>query len=67
VPRFRLEFADDGTALDVEADDFDDDGEEVSLYRYSPWGADPLDPGTRKEIVAAFARSSLVGPPRAME
>jgi hypothetical protein len=63
VPRFRLEFTDDGSHVDVEADDYDDDGEKVSLYRYLPFGADPMDPGTIKEVVAAFDRSSLAGPP----
>ena len=64
VPRFRLEFVDDGSVLDVEADDFDDDGNEISLYRYQPYGADPMDPDTRKEIIARFERTSLVGPPQ---
>ncbi|HEV2368667.1 MAG TPA: hypothetical protein VGR90_02250 [Acidimicrobiales bacterium] len=64
MPRFRLEFADDGSALEIEADDFDDDGREISLYCYHPYGADPMAPDTRKEIIAAFDRDSLVGPPR---
>ena len=63
VPRFRLEFSDDGSELVVEADDFDDDGLEITLYRYEPYGGDPLDPGTRKEVVASFDRDSLAGPP----
>jgi len=63
VPRFRLEFSDDGSELVVDADDFDDDGKEITLYRYLPYGADPLDPTTRKEVVAAFDRDSLAGPP----
>lgn len=63
VPRFRLEFVDDGSSVEVEADDFDDDGEEISLYRYVPYGADPLDPNTTKEVLASFARTSLAGPP----
>ena len=64
VPRFRLEFNDNGSEIDLEADDFDDDGEWVSLYRYRPEGADPTAPETTKEVVAAFERASLVGPPR---
>jgi hypothetical protein len=64
VPRFRLEFIDDGSEIDLEADDFDDDGEWISLYLYVPEGADPLARGTTKEVVAAFARASLAGPPR---
>jgi hypothetical protein len=63
VPRFRLRFSDDGSELDVDADDFDDDGREITLYRYEPYGGDPLDPATRKEIVASFDRDSLAGPP----
>lgn len=63
MPRFRLEFSDDGSELVVEADDFDDDGREITLYRYEPYGADPLDPGTKKEVVASFDRDSLTGPP----
>ncbi|HET6794018.1 MAG TPA: hypothetical protein VFH45_06230 [Acidimicrobiales bacterium] len=61
---FRLEFVDDGSHIDVEADDFDDDGETISLYRYMPYGADPLAPGTTKEIIASFERPSLAGPPQ---
>ena len=64
VPRFRLQFVDDGSEIDVEADDFDDDGQEISLYRYQPYGADPMDPNTRKEVIATFDRTSLVGPPQ---
>jgi hypothetical protein len=64
VPRFRLEFTDDGSEIDLEADDFDDDGEWISLYRYLPEGAHPMAPGTTKEVVAAFQRLSLAGPPR---
>lgn len=64
MPRFRLEFADDGSFLDVDADDFDDDGEWISLYNYEPRGADPLDPATTKDVIASFERSSLIGPPR---
>ncbi|HET6811511.1 MAG TPA: hypothetical protein VFH50_10930 [Acidimicrobiales bacterium] len=63
MPRFRLRFSDDGSEVDVDADDFDDDGREITLYRYEPYGGDPLDPGTRKEIVASFDRESLSGPP----
>jgi hypothetical protein len=66
VPVFRLEFVDDGTSIDVEADDFDDDGKEISLYRYVPYGADPLEPTTSKEVLASFDRTSLAGPPRAV-
>jgi hypothetical protein len=62
MPRFRLDFLDDETSLDVEADDFDDDGQQVTLYRYPESGSDPLD--TEKEVIASFDRSSLVGPPR---
>ena len=62
--RFRLEFADDGSEIDLDADDFDDDGDRISLYRYRPEGADPMAPGTTKEVIAAFDRASLVGPPR---
>ncbi len=61
--RFRLEFADDGSVIDVEADDFDDDGRVISLYRYMPPGADPLAPTTSKEVIASFERDSLTGPP----
>ena len=64
MARFRLEFLDDGSTVEVEADDFDDDGSEIMLYRYLPQGADPIAPTTRKEAVAAFARESLVGPPQ---
>jgi hypothetical protein len=64
VPRFRLEFADDGSEVEVDADDFDDDGVEVSLYCYVPPGADPLAATTRKEVIASFERASLVGPPQ---
>lgn len=64
VARFRLEFVDDGSEIDLQADDFDDDGEWISLYRYLPEGADPMASGTTKEVVAAFERASLVGPPR---
>ena len=34
MARFRLEFLDDGSTVEVEADDFDDDGSEIMLYRY---------------------------------
>jgi hypothetical protein len=64
VTRFRLEFADDGSSIELDADDFDDDGVDVSLYCYVPPGADPLAATTRKEVVASFARTSLVGPPQ---
>ena len=64
VPRFRLEFVDDGSEVDVDADDFDDDGEWISLYQFLPDGADPMAPGTTKDVVASFDRRSLVGPPR---
>jgi hypothetical protein len=64
VPRFCLEFLDDGSEIDVDADDCDDDGEWISLYRYLPAGADPMASGTTKDVIAAFARASLVGPPR---
>lgn len=64
MPRFRLEFVDDGSEVDVDADDFDDDGEWISLYRYVPPGADPMAPGTVKDVVASFERTSLAGPPR---
>jgi hypothetical protein len=67
MPRFQLEFADDGSILEVEADDFDDDGEWISLYSYMPPGADPVDPETTKEVIASFERSSLVGPPRPIQ
>jgi len=67
VAKFRLDFVDDGSTLIVEADDFDDDGDEISLYVYVPPGGDPVDPSTRKEVVAAFSRSSLAGPPQAVE
>lgn len=67
MPKFRLEFADDGSSVDVEADDFDDDGEQISLYNYVPPGADPLDPYTTKDVIASFERSSLVGPPRPIQ
>lgn len=66
MPRFRLEFVDDGSEIDLEADDFDDDGAWINLYRYVPEGADPMAPGTTKEVVAAFERASLVGPPRSV-
>ena len=62
MAKFRLDFADDGTSLDVDADDFDDDGVEVTLYRYAGPDDDPLD--TMKEVVASFDRQSLLGPPR---
>lgn len=64
MPRFRLEFVDDGSEIDLEADDFDDDGEWVTIYRYRPEGADPMAPGSTKEVLAAFERASLAGPPR---
>ena len=64
MPRFRLEFVDDGSVIDVDADDFDDDGEWISLYRYVPEGADPMAPSTSKDVVASFERTSLIGPPR---
>lgn len=67
MTRFRLEFADDGSFVDVEADDFDDDGESISLYNFFPPGADPVDPETTKDVIASFERSSLVGPPRAIQ
>ena len=67
VPRFRLEFVDDGSIIEVDADDFDDDGAEVSLYRYVPSGADPLAATTRKEVIASFERTSLVGPPQRVQ
>lgn len=67
MPRFRLEFIDDGSFLDVEADDFDDDGEWISLYNYVPPGADPLDPGTTKDVLASFGRTSLAGPPQPIQ
>lgn len=66
MPRFRLEFVDDGSEIDLEADDFDDDGEWITLYRYQPEGADPLAPDSTKEVLAAFERASLAGPPRAI-
>ncbi len=62
--RFRLHFADDDSTLFIEADDFDDDGEQISLYVYVPFGGDPLAEGTRKEVIAAFDRESLTGPPQ---
>ena len=62
MPRFRLDFTDDGTSLEVEADDFDDDGQQITLYRYLKSESDPLD--TSKEVIAAFDRRSLAGPPR---
>jgi hypothetical protein len=46
--RFRLEFVDDTTCY-VEADDFDDDGKTICLYRYVPEGADPLALTTQRE------------------
>jgi len=64
VTRFRLEFVDDGSVIDVDADDFDDDGEWIALYNYVPPGGDPLSPGTSKEVLASFERASLAGPPR---
>ncbi|HZT66821.1 MAG TPA: hypothetical protein VFA11_13620 [Acidimicrobiales bacterium] len=67
MPRFRLEFVDDGSHVDVDADDYDDNGDTVSLYRYVPEGADPLDPATTKEIIASFERTSLAGPPQAVQ
>jgi hypothetical protein len=67
VSRFRLEFVDDGSTIDVDADDFDDDGTEVSLYRYVPPGADPLAATTQKEVIASFERTSLVGPPQQVQ
>jgi hypothetical protein len=67
VPRFRLDFSDDGSSIDIEADDFDDDGEWISLYNYAPADADPLDPETTKDVIASFQRSSLVGPPRPIQ
>ena len=67
MPHFRLEFVDDGSLVDVEADDFDDDGEWISLYNYMPPGADPLDADTTKEVIASFERSSLAGPPRSIQ
>jgi hypothetical protein len=63
--RFRLDFVDDGTSLYVDADDFDDDGEQISLYRYLPSPSDPLD--TEKEVVASFDRNSLAGPPQPVD
>lgn len=67
MPRFRLEFADDGSVIEVEADDFDDDGERIALYRYVPAGADPLAPDTTKDVIADFDRTSLAGPPQAVQ
>ena len=64
MPSFRIEFVDDGSEIDLEADDFDDNGEWISLYRYLPDGADPMAPGTTKDVVASFDRRSLAGPPR---
>jgi len=64
VARFRLEFLDDGSTQEVEADDFDDDGSEIMLYRCLPHGGDPIAATTRKEAIAAFAHKSLVGPPQ---
>jgi len=64
VTRFRIEFVDDGSEIDLEADDFDDDGEWISIYQYLPRGADPMAPATTKDVVASFDRRSLVGPPR---
>ena len=61
--RFRLEFVDDTTCY-VEADDFDDDGKTICLYRYVPEGADPLASTTQREISATYSCSSVLGPPR---
>ena len=49
-----------------EADDFDDDGETITLFVYSPPGGDPLDPDTTKFAVAHFKRDEIVGPPLPM-
>jgi hypothetical protein len=62
VGLFRVEFV-GGAIQDVEADDFDDDGTTITLFCYRPAGADPIAPHTRKETVATFLRSDLVGPP----
>ncbi len=67
VPRFRLDFADDGTSIEIDADDFDDDGVEVSLYCYVPPGADPVAATTSKEVIASFERTSLAGPPQQVQ
>lgn len=64
MPLFRLRFLDDGSTVELEADDFDDDGHWVSLYRYLPTGADPMATTTRKDVLATFARGSLAGPPQ---
>ena len=63
----RLEFADDGSSIEIDADDFDDDGVEVSLYCYVPPAPDPLATTTSKEVIASFERTSLVGPPQQVQ
>lgn len=50
-----------------EADDFDDDGDIITLFAYSPPGGDPLDPDTTKFAVAQFRRDEIVGPPLPMQ
>jgi hypothetical protein len=37
MAHLRLEFGDNGSFLDIEADDIDDDGEWISLYNYASW------------------------------
>jgi len=59
---FRVEFLRGGTR-DVEADDFDDDGTSITLFCYTPPGADPIAPHTTKQPVATFLRAEVVGPP----
>jgi hypothetical protein len=61
MPRFRLDYRGDRTSLCVEADDFDDDGEQVTLFRYLQTDLDPA-----KEVVASFSRS-LTGPPQSID
>ena len=61
--RFRLEFVDDTTCY-VEANDFDDDGKTICLYRYVPEGADPLDDPERVQCdlqLLLGARTSATG------
>ncbi len=62
MPRFRLDYSEDRTSLCLEADDFDDDGDQITLFRYLE-----TDLETAKEVVASFSRRSLTGPPRSID
>lgn len=64
---FRVEFASDGREERFQADDFDDDGETITLFRFDPPGADPLAPGTSKVELASFHRGQLAGPPQRVD